>query len=62
MDSKQMALRIQDLLFANAGSDGDMCAQDIPLEDIEAVLSGAESPDLKRLLDEEAAARLANQS
>jgi len=52
-DRVALARRVRALLFINAGTWGDMCAQDVPQEDIEAVISETEPPDLKQGIDEE---------
>lgn len=60
LTTREMAERISDLLFAHAGSDGDMCAQDVAIEDIEAVLAGTESPHLATDINRERDQRLAS--
>ena len=51
--SVEIAHRIQALLGINSGSMGDMCAQDVPLGDIIAVVSETEDQGLKKAIDME---------
>lgn len=46
------AKRVIALLWLSCGTWGDMCAQDIELKEVQAIVADTLTPDLKRALDE----------